>query len=152
MSHGVTNIKPGQGQHITQCSLSYTASVWLSRVRSVLPWHIRDKCFRSHRSWSWSGPHLHTQHCSEPRDSTLSTTRAADTASSHCTAWTHTHTHTETSLRLGHWCLSIVFPSNSPPHLSSRPWPTQIRPPWRGEGLLQDRCLTSKPMPHVLLH
>lgn len=37
-------------------------------------------------------------------------------------------------------------------HLSSRPWPTQTRPPWRGAGLLHERCRTSKPMPQLLLH
>lgn len=37
-------------------------------------------------------------------------------------------------------------------HLSSRPWPTQIRPPCRGEGLLQDRWRTSNPIPQLLLH
>lgn len=38
------------------------------------------------------------------------------------------------------------------PHLSSRPWPTQTRPPCRGDGLLHDRCRTSNPMPQLLLH
>lgn len=37
-------------------------------------------------------------------------------------------------------------------HLSSRPWPTQTRPPCRGDGLLHDRCRTSNPMPQLLLH
>ena len=36
-------------------------------------------------------------------------------------------------------------------HLSSRFCPTHTRPPCRGVGLLQDRCRTWKPIPHVVL-
>lgn len=36
-------------------------------------------------------------------------------------------------------------------HLSSRFCPTHTRPPWRGVGLLHDRCRTWKPMPQVVL-
>lgn len=37
-------------------------------------------------------------------------------------------------------------------YLSSRLGPTQTRPPCRGDGLLQERWRSSKPVPHVVLH
>lgn len=36
-------------------------------------------------------------------------------------------------------------------YLSSRFWPTQTRPPWRGVGLLQERCRTWNPIPQLVL-
>lgn len=38
------------------------------------------------------------------------------------------------------------------PHLSSLLGPTQTRPPCRGDGLLQERWRSSKPVPQVVLH
>lgn len=38
------------------------------------------------------------------------------------------------------------------PHLSSLLGPTHTRPPCRGEGLLQERWRSSKPVPQVVLH
>lgn len=38
------------------------------------------------------------------------------------------------------------------PHLSSLLGPTHTRPPCRGDGLLQERWRSSKPVPQVVLH
>lgn len=43
-------------------------------------------------------------------------------------------------------------PNHSLAHRSSRLLPTQMRPPWRGAGLLQLRCRTWNPIPQVVLH
>lgn len=47
---------------------------------------------------------------------------------------------------------SSDLPDHALAHLSSRPLPTQMRPPWRGAGLLQLRWRTWKPIPQDVLH
>lgn len=53
------------------------------------------------------------------------------------------------------WDLRASFsepPKHRRAHRSSRLLPTQMRPPWRGAGLLQLRWRTWNPIPQVVLH
>lgn len=89
-------------------------------VSTTVPWSTRDSCSRCHRFWSWSGPPLHIQHCSEPRGPRPSRTLASDMASSRCTAWKHSDT--ASFLLHGAWeggAEGGVFSWSSSPLLSS---------------------------------
>lgn len=46
----------------------------------------------------------------------------------------------------------MMSSSRDRPHLSSLLGPTHTRPPCRGDGLLQERWRSSKPVPQVVLH
>lgn len=48
------------------------------------------------------------------------------------------------------WIPASLQPKQA--HRSSRLLPTQMRPPWRGAGLLQLLCRTWKPIPQDVLH
>lgn len=50
------------------------------------------------------------------------------------------------------WASACVESVISQAHRSSRLLPTQMRPPWRGAGLLQLRWRTWKPIPQDVLH